>query len=71
MGRDPADLGEPRGDQRRLAERFSAHAQRGAAAQLLDGALGDERAVADHPDAVADLLDLAHEVAREHDRAPA
>ena len=35
----------------------------------LDRPFGDERAVADDADAVADLLDLAHQVAGEHDRA--
>ena len=55
----------------RLRQRLRAHAQAGSAAQLLDGALGDERPVADHPDPIAHLLDLSHQVAREDERAPA
>ena len=63
------DAGQSASRRARLVERLGPHAQARAAAQLVDRALGDQRAVADHADAVADLLDLAHQVAGEQDRA--
>jgi hypothetical protein len=71
---DPCDLGHvwKRADQLGgLLQRLGSHSQAGSAAQLLDGSLGDERAGADHPDPVGDLLDFPHQLAREDDRAPA
>jgi hypothetical protein len=45
------------------------HEQARAATQVVHGGLGDDAAVGDHGHAVADLLDLGHEVAGQDDGA--